>query len=107
MLRPVRGEQVRDNGQLVMVNSELYIEAGNPGWPQTEGVEFLHEKPQTDEDHEKFSNYIHRMEKLYEADFVYGKQADALLIEVKEALNTIIKTETKYWDKNVGFGMKL
>lgn len=95
------------SGKLEMVYSELYLEAGNPGWPETKGVEFLHEPVQTKADREDFHNYILLMEKKYQADFVYGKRADSLLKETRAFLKSEISRNTKHWKPNGPFGTKL
>ncbi|MEZ4924599.1 MAG: hypothetical protein R2780_15625, partial [Crocinitomicaceae bacterium] len=93
-------------GKLLMFDSELYIEAGNPGWEETKGVEFLHQIPETNDEKLAYVNYIHRMEKIYKADFVYGKEANDLLAEVRNQLRSEITKHTSHWNKNAPFGFK-
>ena len=96
----------KENGLLEMVYSELFVEASENGWEGYEGSIYLYETPVTAEEKQLYRDYIHKVEKEYKADFVYGKRADDLLKEVKEFLAVSIQEQTSHWDPNVGFGMR-
>lgn len=98
---------IATSGKVSLSYSELYIEAGNPGWPETSGVQFLYEAPKNETEQAEFESYVQRMEKEYHADFVYGAQADHLLKEVRGILCDEIESETKYWNESNSLGFKI
>lgn len=95
-----------EQGQLEMVYSELFVEASENGWEGYEGSIYLNETPNTEEEKQQYKDYIHKVEKEYNANFVYGKQADDLLLEVKTYLKVLIHEHTSHWDPNFGMGFK-
>lgn len=104
---------VNNNGKFTMVNSRLYVEACSQYYrsvtghnPDCDGVDYLFTTPKTKEEKEKFKKYIQRAEKEYKAKFVYGKQSDELLEEIREIFQEEIKKYTYYWYGNMMYVKK-
>lgn len=97
--------QVTETGKLQLKTSKLYIdqvEDHTPLFSRTDaypnyGNHFLYEKPVTKEDKQQFANFIKNAETFYHAKFVFGKEADALLNELRQRLRSRIYNKTKHW----------
>ena len=86
----------------------MYIESGRAGWPENDGVEFLYTQPQTESDEGRYMDYVKKMESEYEGTFVFGKNADSLVNEVKSRFKDYLLTLKKSWRQSENsFGFKI
>lgn len=99
---------VNESGGLKREASYLYIESGRAGWPENDGVEFLYTQPQTESDEGRYMDYVKKMESEYEGTFVFGKNADSLVNEVKSRFKDYLLTLKKSWRQSENsFGFKI
>ncbi len=83
----IKRYEVQKNGTLKLLSSKLYIETAKKSFDRESGMRFLWETPKTDEDKAAFNAYIKDAERQYKGQFVFGKDAKALIKEVKAALD--------------------
>ena len=99
---------VFENGKVKMVSSKLYIETSRPDWHENKGIKYLFEGAKTNENKIALKEYIEIVEKEYNAKFVFEKDADKLLQNVKEKFSKRINLLRKSWDEiENSFGYKI
>lgn len=75
------------------------------------GVVFLHAVPESADERQELNAYVRGVEREYGAEFVWGEEADRLLVTVRERLAAELRRYTRDWpehfNKNeTGFGYK-
>lgn len=98
---------VADNGVLNLVQSQLYIETYIEDWKTHKGMKYLLSEPKTENEKALLKDYVSKVEKIYAADVVFGKEKDTLEIEVREKLKDEIYAATSYWKEAYGENCKL
>lgn len=99
---------VNESGDLKKEASYVYIESGRAGWTENDGVEFLYTQPQTESDKRRYMDYVKKIESEYEGTFVFGKNADSLIKEVKSRFTDYLLTLKKSWRQSENsFGFKI
>jgi|GEM_PF-789025 len=76
--------KVTENGIVKKASSRLYIESSKEGWHENEGIKYLYKGAKNEKEQEALMKYIKDTEEEYNAKFVFGKESDQLLIEVKK-----------------------
>ena len=99
---------ISENGNVKMASSKLYIETSRPDWHENKGIKYLFEDVKTKEEKIVLKEYIKTVEKEYNAKFVYGKESDKLLKDVKEKFSKRIELLLNDWSKiENSFGYKI
>jgi len=78
--------KVDDNGSFSMSDSKIYVERMRQNADADEGMQYLHKEAKTAEQKKLLAEYIASVEHIFKANFVMGKEANNLAIEVHEAL---------------------
>lgn len=99
--------EVRQNGNLKLSKSQIYIEEDFINDKEQEGLKFLNKGPKNESEIQLLQKYIGVVEKKYRAKFVSGKEKDFLMKEVREKLKQEIVSETKDWKETYRGNAKL
>lgn len=83
------------NGNVKLKSSQLYAEVIMNGFGS---MYYLFEKPKNKEEQKEFRAYIDGMQKVFDAKFVFGKQSDDLLNEVRLIFKEDMKKHTAIWN---------
>ena len=76
-----------ENGSFYVSDSKVYIEKTSRNDDVDEGMKYLYTEAKTEEEKSLLANYIVSVEKLFEAKFVMGEEAEKLKYEVNKALH--------------------
>lgn len=87
---------VENNATLTKVSSHVYIEESRRNYDEESGMKYLFTKAKTVEEKELFKEYIEEVEDRYDGIFVFDKEAERLLKNVKKALKRKVKLQ---WQK--------
>ena len=99
---------VQKNGNVILASSRLYIETSRKDWYENKGIKYLFEVAKIKKEKIALKEYIETVEKEYNAKFVFGKDADKLLQDVKEKFSKRIELLLKDWNKiENSFGYKI
>ncbi len=83
--------EVLKNGEVNRLSSNLYVETHTEGFDSESGMKFLFEEPKTEGEKRLFSSYIALVEKRFHGKFVFDKEADRVMKEVRKALKRRMK----------------
>ncbi|UFH58774.1 hypothetical protein [Sulfurovum mangrovi] len=78
---------VDGNGALKLLSSKIYIETERKSEMQESAMQYLFKAPVTENEKEALRDYIENTEKRFKGTFVFGKEAESLINEVKAALH--------------------
>ncbi|QXP61646.1 hypothetical protein [Olleya sp. HaHaR_3_96] len=98
---------VTPKGTVSLESSQLYIEAYVDEWHVHQGMQYLNNKPKTNEEKESLKDYILKAEQMYDGHFVFGENKSVLENEVRQELAEAITENTKYWKAVYGENCKM
>ena len=98
---------VTPKGSVSLENSQLYIEAYVDEWNVHQGMQYLNNKPKTNEEKAYLKDYILKAEQMYDGHFVFGENKSVLENEIRQALAIAITENTKYWKAVYGDNCKM
>ncbi len=78
--------QVKKDGTFKKISSKLYIERERKNYDKGSGMKYLFTPPRTVKQKASFKQYIKKVEKIFEGDFVYEGEARKLADEVDDAI---------------------
>ncbi len=78
---------IQSNGTLKLLESRLYVETAAKSFDKESAMRFLFTPPQSEADIKALEGYVRSVEKQYKGKFLFGKEAEALIKEVKAAID--------------------
>jgi len=91
--------RLQPDGSLKQTSAKIYIESHRKMRHDTSGMPYLFHEPKNDSEKALLQAYMRQMEKVYGGKFVVGKEAEALLHEVREEIKKEEKREQSVWKK--------
>lgn len=94
--------KVEKSGNLIPISSVLYVESYVDSYHKPETIPYLNKKDKSVSETKKVRDYISKIEKEYNGEFILGKAKVKLEKEVRNILKEDIKENTKYWKEVYG-----
>ena len=91
----IKRYEVSKSGEIKLRSSQLYVEKHTEGSDPDSGMKFLFDAPKTKEEKESLAEYVGSVEKYFHGDFLFGDDAKALMIEIREAQKQHFKRRWK------------
>ena len=107
---------IEESGRLSKLTAEIFIEDNieksigkeifyneHNNWKH-KGLKFIYKKPRNNFEIKAKKDYIKSIEKMYNANFVFGKEKQALEKEVRTKMKNEIATHTGDWKEGEMYG---
>ena len=91
----IKRYSVLKSGEVKLVSSYLYIEEHTKCSNLKSGMRFLFEEAKTAKEKKLFKEYIASIERRYKGKFVFDKESNRLIQDVRDALKRKIKSRWK------------
>lgn len=98
---------MNSNGTISLEKSIIYVEDYVDSYEKPKAINHLFQTPKNTTERNELKRYITEIEKIYEGNFVTGKELDKLAKEVKTKLKAQIKEHTSFWKKVYGVNCKI
>lgn len=89
--------KILKNHTLKKLDSKIYVESEKKGYNLDSGMKFLFNPPKNPSEKALFKTYISNMERRYKGTFVFGKEKDSLLKNVRQALKKSLWVKGTYY----------
>jgi len=97
---------VNSKGQLILKQSNLYIESYTNDYKRHPGLIYLKQTPKTKKEKQLLFEYTALVEQMYFGKFVLNNDKIELETEVRKVLHSDLKKHTNYWEESYGNNCK-
>lgn len=98
---------VNSKGTIALEKSIIYVEDYVDSYEKPKAINYLYQTPKNAKERNELKRYVAEIEKIYEGNFVTGKELDKLAKEVNTKLKSEIKEHTSSWKEIYGVNCKL